>query len=271
MSVTSILGNVQKTIIKYSPDILAVIAGIGVIGTGILVYDGTVKAQKDMKELKEKNPECTNVDKAVVYAKDFWPAAAMAVTTEMCIFGSNHINKQRIATLAGAYILSETNLREYKDKVEEIVGTKKAQTIQDSMLHDHITQNPRTDSNTCMRPMPHPEETTWWWDDLSKRWFQSSINDIRRAELEANRMLVSEGVVTLNDVYSILGLDETLLAEPYVWRTSRDDGHEILIILGSDLREDEDIICGTINFNLPKLESDISGSWFAHCQEIDDD
>lgn len=265
MSVTSILSSVQKSIIKYSPDILAVIAGIGVVGTGVLAYDGTVKVQKDLKELEEKNPENTKVDKALVYAKNFWPAAVMAATTEMCIFGSNRINKQRIATLAGAYILSETNLRDYKDKVEEVVGAKKAQTIQDSVMHDHITKNPRTDSNSCIRPLAHPDETSWWWDDLSKRWFQSSINEIRRAELEANRMLVNEGVVTLNDVYSLLGLEETLLAEPYVWRTSRDDGREILIILGSDLREDEDIICGTINFNLPRLEDEGSGSWFARC------
>ena len=266
MSVTSILGSVQKTIIKYSPDILAAIAGIGVIGTGVLVYDGTVKTRNDIQALEDSNPDASKADKALVYAKNFWPAALMATTTEICIFGSNHINKQRIATLAGAYILSESNLKDYKDKVEEIVGGKKAQEIQDEVIAEHMRQNPRTDSNSCPVHSPDEVQLEWWWDEVSKRWFQSNIDIVRRAEVQANKELVRENDSTfsLNDIYQMLDIDETILAAPYVWRHNDDRTSEILIMIGSIVLDDGRVY-KTINFNLPTIDDDGYSGWFARC------
>lgn len=266
MSVTSILNSVQKTIIKYSPDILAAIAGIGVIGTGVLVYDGAVKTRNDIQVLEDSNPDASKADKMLVYAKNFWPAALMATTTEICIFGSNHINKQRIATLAGAYILRESNFKDYKDKVEEIVGGKKAQEIQDEVVADHMRQNPRTDSNSC--PVYHPDEVQleWWWDETSQRWFQTNIDIVRRAEVQANRDLNSpdNGEVSLNDIYQMIGLDPTTLAAPYVWKNDNNNPAEILIMIGSTVLDDGRVY-KTVQFNLPKIEDEYSGSWFARC------
>lgn len=269
MSVTSILGNVQKAIIKYSPDILAAIAGIGVIGTGVLVYDGTMKTKNDILELQETNPNASKTDKVLVYVKNFWPAALMATTTEICIFGSNHINKQRIATLAGAYILSESNLKDYKDKVEEIVGGKKAQEIQDEVMAEHMRQNPRTDANSCPVYSPDEVQLEWWWDEVSKRWFQTNIDIVRRAEVQANRDLTrdDDSTVSLNDIYQMLDIDETILAAPYVWKHNDGNTSEILIMIGSIVLDDGRVY-KTINFNLPKPEGDCdrySGSWFARC------
>ena len=50
----------------------------------------------------------------------------------------NHNNKKRIASLAGAYLMSETALKEYKEKAKEVVGAKKAQQISDEIVQDHM-------------------------------------------------------------------------------------------------------------------------------------
>lgn len=189
----------------------------------------------------------STADKALIYAKAYAPTAIMTAASIFCIFGGNRISKQRIASLAGAYILKETAFDEYKQKAEEMLGKKKASEISDDIIQSHINQNPPTEANILQPNLPNPVQLSLWYDETSNRYFYSNAEYIRRAELEANRMLDKNGYVGINDVYSILGIDEIPLGDDMGWQ--KDMNGEVTIEIGTALLG-PDVPCGTIRMEV---------------------
>ena len=197
----------------------------------------------------------STADKALIYAKAYAPTAIMTAASIFCIFGSNHINKQRIASLAGAYILKETAFEEYKDKAEELLGSKKASEIEDDIIQSHINQNPPTEANILQTNIPNAVQLSLWYDETSRRYFYSNAEYIRRAELEANRLLNENGFVGINDIYELLGIEEIPLGDDMGWQ--KDMNGEVIIEIGSALLG-PDIPCGTI-----KMEVRPTSAWLS--------
>lgn len=213
--------------------------------------------ETEIKSIEYDNTKSTlsTADKALIYAKAYAPTAIMTAASIFCIFGGNHISKQRIASLAGAYILKETAFEEYKQKAEEMLGKKKADKISDDIIQNHINQNPPTEQNTLQPNLSNPVQLSLWYDETSNRYFYSNAEYIRRAELEANRMLDKNGFVGINDVYSILGIEEIPLGDDMGWQ--KDMNGEVIIEIGTALLG-PDIPCGTI-----KMEVRPTSAWLS--------
>ena len=212
---SNFLAKAQKEIVKNAPTILTVMGAIGTLASVALSSDSALKAQK---ALGKAGNDISKADKALIYAEAYAPTAIMTTASLVCIFGSNHINKQRIASLAGAYILSETAFKEYRDKAEELVGKKKVQQIKDEIIQDHISTNPPTPENTYMPYAGNSGQTlSLWYDDLTGRYFYSSAERIRKAELEATRMLQKNGYVSINDIYELLNLPTVKIGDDNGW------------------------------------------------------
>jgi len=152
---------IQKVLVKNAPTILAVMGGISTVIAVVMSSDASLKAHEAIKEAEreakgddyELYSECktlakkgynetaiikqldipedkidvvksplSTADKAWIYIKAYGPTAIMTTASLVCIFGSNHINKKRIASLAGAYLMSETALKEYKDKTKNRIN-----------------------------------------------------------------------------------------------------------------------------------------------------
>ena len=273
-----ILKKVQNTIVKNSPTILSVIGGFGAIASVFLAIDATNKVKKDLEEARKKvqtasdsddsensenstetNNDISTPDKIWIYAKAYAPTAIMLAATEVCIFGSNHLNQKRIATLAGAYILSETNFKEYKDKVEELIGEKKVQEIEDALIQKHVDENREIPQNPIDMNMPNSLRLSIWYDETSRRYFYSNAEYIRKAEIEANAMLQKNGFVSINDVYCLLGMEDVPLGDGKGWQyyPEKNIRQEVVINIGSALMG-PDIPVGTIF-----MESYPSNDWFA--------
>ena len=206
-------------------------------------------SMEEIKTIAYNDTQSTlsTADKAFIYAKAYAPTAIMTAASIFCIFGGNRISRQRIASLAGAYILKETAFDEYKQKAEEMLGKKKANEISDDIIQSHINQNPPTEANTLQPNLPNPVQLSLWYDETSNRYFYSNAEYIRRAELEANRMLDKNGFVGINDVYSILGLDEIPLGDDMGWQ--KDINGEVTIEIGTALLG-PDVPCGTIRMEV---------------------
>ena len=194
-----------------------------------------------------ENSKLSKADKALIYIKCYAPTAIMTAASIFCIFGSNHISKQRIASLAGAYILKEKAFDEYKEKAEEMLGKKKADELKNDIIQKHIDENPQTDANTVNTNLPNAMQLSLWWDEQARRYFYSNAEYIRRAELEATAMLKKNGYVDVNDFYDILGLEHIPLAENLGWDNTITD--EVTILIGSALMG-PDVPVGTINFEV---------------------
>ena len=111
-------------------------AGIGAAASVGLAIDGTIQSKKKIEQAKEESPtgDISKADKALIYFKSYGPTACMLVATELCLYGSHEIHEKRLATLGAAYILSESNFKEYKEKAEELFGEKKTREIEDAII-----------------------------------------------------------------------------------------------------------------------------------------
>lgn len=58
-----------------------------------------------------------------------------------CLIGASSVNLRRNAALATAYTLSESALKEYREKVVETIGEKKEQAVQDAVAKERTSKS----------------------------------------------------------------------------------------------------------------------------------
>jgi len=230
------LPKVVKTITtfatKNSP---AILTGLGVTGMFLAIgsaVSATPKALKKIEEEKERQNEelyqkavengednipvienLKPVDVVKVTWKYYLPATVSALLATACIIGGCSVNIKRNAALATAYTLSETALREYKDKVVETFGEKKEQAVRDSIAQDKVRANPVKNNEVIITGRGE----TLCYEAFGGRYFKSDIEKIRRVENELNRRMLSEHYISLNEFYYELGLKPTEGGEDMGW------------------------------------------------------
>lgn len=210
-----------KTVLaKHSPEILTGIGIAGMITTTILAVKATPKAMRliDMKKEEEHIDELKPIDVVKVAWKPYIPAAVTGVMSITCLVGASSVNTKRNAVLATAYSLSETALKEYKDKVIETIGEKKEQTVREKINKDHLDKTPYNPAAVIMTE----KGNTMCLDYHSGQYFKSDKAHIERAVNELNKTLLLDMYVPLNSFYDELGLDHTELGYDLGWNI--DDG-----------------------------------------------
>lgn len=232
-----------------SPTILSGLAVVGVITTVIFVHQDTLKAEEVLKQHEEELAEQdakeqsieTTAKKLATKTKYVWkcyiPTAVSTAMTIVCIVGSNTVSTKRIAALSAAYSLSETALKTFQEKTEEVVGEKKLARIREEVAGDILTANPQTEANTIYTT--HGD--TWFYDSQSGRYFKSSTEHVLQTEAQLNMDLVSENEIQLNSLYYALGLPSIDLAEYFGWDISK--GHRIKFRRDSKLMENGTPCC----------------------------
>lgn len=219
MSFRTLAKPLDKILIDNSPTILTF---FGVLGTGVSVYwtgKATFKAAEVLREAEE-NPEEPSLplDKKEKI-KRVWtlyiPPISIAVLTMGSIIMSNRISAKRCAALATAYTLADKAHSEYADKVKETFGINKEQKVRDDIAQDGVTNSPpdyiyRTGDGDSLCK-----------DDLSGRYFYSSMESIKEAVNHINHLILKHGSVSLNDFYGWLNLDQIPWGEEFGWNGDR--------------------------------------------------
>lgn len=203
MNFSKLMKDVRTTLVKHSSEILTGIGVAGMVGTVILAVKATPKALELIEDAKydAKTDELTVIDTVKVAWKPYIPATITGVCSLACIIGASSVNVRRNAALTAAYTISETALRDYKDKVIETIGEKKEKEVRDAIAKDKIDKNPVVESNIVLTD----KGETLCYDIMSGRYFKSSMETMKRVENELNRMLLDEGSVCLNDFYYLVG------------------------------------------------------------------
>lgn len=220
MNLSKVTTNLGKKLKKRSPEILTGIGIAGMIATTIMAVQATPKALILIEEKKEE----LSVEELPVaeMVKTTWhcyiPTAVTGALSIACIVGASSVNARRNAALATAYTLSETAMREYKDKVIETIGEKKEQAVRDAIAKDKIEKNPVSKNEIVITK----KGDTLCYDSISGRYFKSDIEKLRGAVNELNRQLLNEGSVSLNDFYYEIGLDNIKVGDDLGWDTRQD-------------------------------------------------
>lgn len=199
------LKDVPKILKRHSPEILTGIGIAGMIFTTVTAVKATPKALQlvDEREIKE-GKRLTNSEIIKTTWKCYIPAAVTGVCSIGCLIGASSVNARRNAALATAYTISETALKEYKEKAVEVVGEKKEQAIRDAVARDKLEQAHVKDREFIVTG----KGETPCFDPLTNTCFKSDIETLRRAENVLNRRLRNEMRITINEFLLEIGLDQ---------------------------------------------------------------
>lgn len=193
---------------QNSPTILTCIGGVGVIATSIMAVKATPKALQCIEQAKEeKGEDLTKLETVKAAGPVYIPAALTGIGTLACIFGANALSKRQQASLASAYALLNTSYNEYRKKVDELYGEDAGANVRAGIAKDKYDEEDITVS----------EEKQLFFDQFSGRYFESTIEDVQRAEYRVNRDLVMRDYVSLNEFYEHLGVPTIEAGESLGW------------------------------------------------------
>lgn len=180
-----------KFLRKHGGTLLAIGASVGVVLTAIETGKATIKAEK-LVELNKDVPEYDMKEKV----KDCWqfyiPAAVLGAGTIGCIIGSNMLSRKEIASLSAAYMALGKSYQEYRRQVAERIGSEaEADILEKSKVEESAEEDKQL---LCYEP-------------FSNRYFHATEAELYDAFYQTNRDFSLNGEVSINNLYSYLGLD----------------------------------------------------------------
>lgn len=205
---------------KHSPELLTGIGIAGMVTTVVLAVRATPKALRLIDEKKADIPEenIPQIEAVKAAWKVYVPAVLTGILSTICLIGANSVNQRRNAAIAAAYSLSESALKEYREKVVETIGERKEQAIRDDIAKDKIIENPVREVIVSDRG------STLCYDSLSGRYFKSDIEKLRRIVNDLNRRMRDEMFISLNDFYCAVDnpdLGPTKLGDSLGWNIDK--------------------------------------------------
>lgn len=262
MQLKGIFTDLGKAARKHSPEILTGIGIAGMLSTTVLAVRATPKALMLIEEKKREkkfavikdggDPDLTKLEIVKTAWKPYIPAAVTGVASIACLVGASSVNARRNAALAAAYALSESTLADYKEKVVETIGEKKAQEVKDAIAKDKVENDPVTRKEIITTD----KGETLCYDALSGRYFKSDIEYIRRAVNNLNERLLFDTHISLNEYYDEIGLEEIFpMGENLGWTVDPDSANKGLIELDFSSQLAEGTPCLVVGFsNAPRYD-----------------
>ena len=265
MQLKAIFTDLGKAARKHSPEILTGIGIAGMLSTTVLAVRATPKALMLIEEKKREkkftvikdggNPDLTKLEIVKAAWKPYIPAVITGAASIACLVGASSVNARRNAALAAAYALSETTLADYKEKVVETIGEKKAQEVKDAIAKDKVENDPVSHKEIVITD----KGETLCYDALSGRYFKSDIEYIRRAVNNLNERLLFDTHVSLNEYYDEIGLEEIFpMGENLGWTVDPDSANKGLIELDFSSQLAEGTPCLVVGFsNAPRYDHEM--------------
>lgn len=237
---------------RASPTILTCVAVVGVVSTAVSAVAATPKALSLIdKAATEKGEELSKSEVVRTTFKVYIPSFLIGMSTITCICAANILNKRQQAMIASAYTLLSNSYKEYKSKLKELYGEEAHNAIIDSIAKEqcsevHISCPGAFASSTLdFDEAAEPELIRTFYDNFSKRYFESTISKVIQAEYHLNRkFMLNGGGISLNSFYEFLGLEGVEVGEKIGWcvndelywidfdhhKLVLDDGMEIFVI-----------------------------------------
>jgi len=226
------LGNLQESVQKFvSENATVLLTGGGVVGTvatGALAWRGGFKAgrldhaeetvRNDQNKRHVADPENEAFyappgigDKIKRLGIHALPPIATGTATVAAIIFSHRMSAQKAAAMAALYGLSQDRFEEYRAKVEEKLTGPKAQAIKDEVAQDKVDENPPSSQLIVV------EGKVQCFDACTGRYFQSTMEDIRKAVNATNSAILQRDGVSASYFYEQLGMPPTTWSDDVGW------------------------------------------------------
>lgn len=247
---------------KHSPEILAVVGVVGTVASGVMACKATLKVNDIVDEAKETietihdavenhrhtsdgeeyTQEVANKDLAIVYVQTGWkftklygPAVALGVASIACLVGSNQILRKRNVALAAAFKAVDTSFKEYRGRVVDRFGKEldrelrfgiKAKEVEETVVDENGKETTVTKTVDVIDPNTSHDIYSIVWQEGNNGWTKSpELNKffLIQTQNQANDRLRLNGILTLNEVYDMLGAPRTKYGQLAGWVYTEDE------------------------------------------------
>ena len=247
---------------KHSPEILVVTGVVGIIASTVMACKATTKVSDIVDDAKETidtihdsvgkglhtsdgeeyTQEVANKDLVIVYAQTGWklvklygPSVVLGVASIGCMIGSNHILRKRNIALAAAFKAVDTSFKEYRDRVINRFGKEmdrelrfgiKAKEIEEKVVDENGNETTVTKTVEVADPNVAHSIYSIVWCEGNTGWTRNAeLNKVFLIQTQnaANDKLRLNGILTLNEVYDMLGVQRTAYGQIAGWVYTEDD------------------------------------------------
>lgn len=227
--------------------ILTVIGGVGVVATTIMAVKATPKAVELLEQAKQdKGDELTKLEIVKVAGPVYIPTIITGASTIACIFGANKLNKRQQASLMSAYALLDSSYKDHKRKVTELYGEDA-----NHQVSAEIAKEKYAEEGISTRP-----DKILFYDDYSGRYFESTMEDVIKAQYAINRAISERDGASINEWFLELDMPPMEYGDSigwsggmlndYQWSKWLDFTHKKVLI-------DDDLECIIITFSTDPL------------------
>lgn len=238
--VSDIVSKMQQVAKQNSTTILTGIGVAGTVTTAVLTGRASFKAGRliDQAALDSGNTLDTKEKVQLVWPQ-YIPAVGVGSLTVTSIIFANRLSLKETAAMAAAYGLSEKRFEEYRVKVSEKLGLAKETELRDKIAQERVDGNPPGDRTIIITGSGE----VLCYDTLSDRYFNSTMEAIRRAENVVNGEIVTNDCSPLSRFYEEVGLKATAFSESVWWNI--DNRCDVQV---STVMSPEDKPCLSIDF-----------------------
>ena len=246
---------------KHSPEILVVAGVIGTVTSAVMACKATLKVSDVIDETKETidiihncvgkglktsdgeeyTKEVANKDLIVVYIQTGWkfaklygPAVLLGVASIGCMVGSNHILRKRNIALGAAFTAMDKSFKEYRGRVIERFGkdldrelrfNTKAKQIEETVVDENGEESIVTKTVEIVDPnVAHSIYSVVFCEGNTGWTKNAELNKVFLLQQQnyANDKLRLNGVLTLNEVYDMIGAPRTAYGQLAGWVYTED-------------------------------------------------
>lgn len=200
MSLKSLLNQTGIFLRNNSSNILT---ALSVIGVGMTVYTShqdTLKAEETIYYEKPK----TTKDMVAVCWKDYIPTGITALSTIGCIIGSHYCDHKKAEALTSAYLLSQTTLQAYQEKVIERIGKNKERDLREEVYQEIADKQQPTmlysDGGIADKVIETGKGNTLFYDEVRDIYFKSDLNYLKAQRNDLNYEVRSEMEFDWNEI-----------------------------------------------------------------------
>lgn len=260
-SVSRSLHKVGFKLKKHSPEILVVAGVVGTVTSAAMACKATLKVTDIVDEAKETiekihdgvenhkhtsdgaeyTQEIANKDLTLVYVQTGWklvklygPAVALGVASIGCMLGSNRILRKRNVALAAAFKAVDTSFKEYRGRLIDRFGKDldrelrfgiKAKEVEEKVVDENGNETTVTKTVEVIDPNVAHNIYSVVFCEGNTGWTRNAeLNKVFLIQQQnyANDKLRLNGVLTLNEVYDMIGAQRTSYGQIAGWVWTED-------------------------------------------------
>ena len=244
---------VELKAIKHSPEILAGVGVVGVVGSLVMACKATTKLSDILEESKEqldkikevaadpvyeekysqddakKDTTITYVQTAMKVTKLYAPSVILCASSLGCLLASNNILKKRNAALSAAYMTVDKSFKEYRKRVADRFGEEVEKEIRYNIKAEEVVTSVDENGNAVTETVKVMDGTddpnsysdyARFFDESCAAWqndAEYNLTFLKAQQQYANDLLKARGRLFLNEVYRMLGIDETKAGQVVGW------------------------------------------------------